>query len=380
MLSLLKQHMALGRITFQQVFIATVTVIYLFFISWMLKLYLGSETESTENFLTGFYTIVTLLGGLYGLFFVARHWGGWHSNIGKAVIFISFSSLAWSLGDMIWMYYNFVLNVELPYPSWADAAYILVNPFWALGGIFLATATGAIYGLRKVSGKVILLVVPVIAIAVSYYFLITVAQGGVIDLGEGFVEFFFALVYPVGDALILAVVILIYALSYKYFGGKYRFAIQVTLASFLLGYLADFTFSYTTSLETYYNGDFTDALFATATYVTTLGLALLDSRSVSLRSGVQNRGQVSKMAGLIVEGQLSIMGPMAWEEAQEVDGLSIDVSRNEVYVEGDSREVLGRLVAQYEKLFGRASVEACREAVRPVISQVPSDQIPDMLK
>ncbi len=372
--------MFLDRVVFRQVFVITLTVIYIFFIGWMTKLYVNSQTDSTENLLTTFYTTLSLLGGLYGVFVVAPHWGGWYSNVGKAILFFSFSALAWSLGDVIWMYYNFVKHIDVPYPSWPDAAYIFVNPLWAVGGVFLSIATGASYGLKKLTGKVILIVVPVIAIAISYYFLIVVAQDGVVDFGERLTDSFFNFVYPIGDVAILTIAVLIYALSYKYFGGKYRFAIQIILASFFIGYIGDVVFSYADFRETYYNGSLADLLFATTMYTLALGVALLDSRSVPPRSDVQAKGQVSKLASLIVERQLLIIGPIAWEEAQEIDGLSIDVGRKEVYIEGDSREVLERLVAQYERLFGGASREACREAVRPAIYQVPSDQVPDVLQ
>lgn len=50
------------------------------------------------------------------------------------------------------------------------------------------------------------------------------------------------------------------------------------------------------------------------------------------------------------------------------------------YGKTQEEDVLGRLVAQYEKLFGAASREVCRDAVRPLLSQVPQDEIPAVLK
>lgn len=37
-------------------------------------------------------------------------------------------------------------------------------------------------------------------------------------------------------------------------------------------------------------------------------------------------------------------------------------------------------IAQYEKLFGIASREVCRDAVRPLLSQAPEEEIPAVLK
>lgn len=82
----------------------------------------------------------------------------------------------------------------------------------------------------------------------------------------------------------------------------------------------------------------------------------------------------------IIKEQELIMGPIAWEQAGKVSGLRIDIIKHEANIEGDIKQVLEGLVAQYEKLFGKASREVCREAVRPLLSQVPQEDIPAVLK
>lgn len=82
----------------------------------------------------------------------------------------------------------------------------------------------------------------------------------------------------------------------------------------------------------------------------------------------------------IIEEQALIIGPVAWEQASKVTGLSIDIATHKVSVEGNAKEILEKLVAQYEKLFGPASREVCRDAVRPLLSQVPDEEIPAVLK
>lgn len=89
---------------------------------------------------------------------------------------------------------------------------------------------------------------------------------------------------------------------------------------------------------------------------------------------------VSQLVNQIIKEQELIIGPVAWEEAQKVTGLRIDITKHEVNIEGDTKEVLEKLVAQYEKLFGPASREVCRDAVRPLLSQIPQDEIPAVLR
>lgn len=82
----------------------------------------------------------------------------------------------------------------------------------------------------------------------------------------------------------------------------------------------------------------------------------------------------------IIKEQEAIIGPLAWEQAEKVTGLRVNIATKEVTLEGDSKQVLESLVTQYEHLFGPASREVCRDAVRSLLSQVPPEEIPAILK
>ena len=60
-------------------------------------------------------------------------------------------------------------------------------------------------------------------------------------------------------------------------------------------------------------------------------------------------------------------------------GLKIDWIKHEVVLEGDKKEIVEKLVEQYEYLFGQASVEVCKDAVKDIISQLPQNQMPPIL-
>ena len=81
----------------------------------------------------------------------------------------------------------------------------------------------------------------------------------------------------------------------------------------------------------------------------------------------------------IIEEQEKIIGPIAFEQAKKVPGLSIDLQKHEVKIQGDQRETLQKLVEQYRHLFGQASVEVCKDAVKDIIKQAPSDKIPSLI-
>lgn len=86
------------------------------------------------------------------------------------------------------------------------------------------------------------------------------------------------------------------------------------------------------------------------------------------------------MAIKIIQEQELIIGPIAWDEAKKVQGMTVLYEKREVTLQQDESGVVDRLVAQYERLFGRASREVCKEAVRDIISEVPQDKVPTALK
>jgi len=84
----------------------------------------------------------------------------------------------------------------------------------------------------------------------------------------------------------------------------------------------------------------------------------------------------------IIEEQELIIGPLAWDEAQKVQGLSIvDKARGEVRLQGENpKNIINQLVAQYEKIFGKASHAVCHDAVVDIVAEMPPEEIPSSLR
>ena len=87
----------------------------------------------------------------------------------------------------------------------------------------------------------------------------------------------------------------------------------------------------------------------------------------------------AKIAEKIIREQEGIIGPVALEQARKVSGLIINWEKHEVKIEGDKKEIVEKLVEQYEYLFGQASVEVCKDAVKGIISKIPQGQRPELL-
>lgn len=89
----------------------------------------------------------------------------------------------------------------------------------------------------------------------------------------------------------------------------------------------------------------------------------------------------SKISLRIIREQELVIGPLAWDEAGKVSGLHIVNKYNgEFTFDGDAKEVLDRLVVQYERLFGRLSHEVCREVTRDLVKELPAEDVPSSLK
>lgn len=249
----------------------------------MLIFWIGINVSDIENLpINKFWGIginfIPLFGGIFGLY-TAEHWGGLKSAVGKAMVYLSLGLLSWSLGNWIWSYYNFFLNSEIPYPSLADVGYVCAVPLWMIGSIYLSKATGIKYGLKNKMGQIYLFVLPILTFIISYYLLITVARGGSITSGGGLLKVFFDFAYPVGDVIIVTIALLVYGLSLKYLGGRFKWPAIITLLGFIVMFLADFSFSYTTTIGTYFNGSYPDLLFASALFVISFGIASFDTKA-----------------------------------------------------------------------------------------------------
>jgi hypothetical protein len=246
--------------------------------------WIGIQTSNIKtlpiNLLFSFSTaVLAFVGGVMGLF-VSRHWGGRKSAVGKAIQLMSIGTISWSLGNFVWSYYTFFLHTDIPYPSLADVGYISAVPLWMIGVFYLSKATGAKYSLKKKSGQFYLIILPIITFVISYYLLVTVARGGQITSGGGFLKTFFDFAYPLGDVIIITIALLMYGLSFRYLGGNYKWPVLITLIGYLVMFSADFTFSYTTTIGTYYNGSYPDMLFAAAMFVISFGINSFDAKDL----------------------------------------------------------------------------------------------------
>ena len=197
------------------------------------------------------------------------------------MIALALGMFGWTGGMIFWNYYLFFMQVEIPYPSLGDLFYIMIWPFWTYAMISLFRVTGAKYGLRKLSGKILALTISAAVVTVSYFLLFIVARQGELGLGGGTLSNLLAFLYPLGDVAILLTSALIYSLSFKFLGGVYKKAILILLVGFTLNYIGDIIFVFTATNETYFNGNIADFLYVIMLFTVATGISRMDPSLLS---------------------------------------------------------------------------------------------------
>jgi hypothetical protein len=234
-----------------------------------------------KPFLIGM-TLIPLAGGVIGLRNAIR-WGGRKTVMGRSMLALGLGMVAWGGGMVIWNYYLFFTSVSVPYPSLADTIFVLSWPLWTYGIIVLSKALGIRFAMRGMSKSFWLL--PITVALISVYLIVFMARGGIIY--DNPLKLFFDLFYPLGDIVILSVTTSVYFALHKYFGGVYKVPVLILLSGFLLNYLGDFVFAYTTTQGTYFNGHLSDFLYTTAMFMLSLSLSMITPEILDFQNAAQ---------------------------------------------------------------------------------------------
>lgn len=87
----------------------------------------------------------------------------------------------------------------------------------------------------------------------------------------------------------------------------------------------------------------------------------------------------SQAVAEIIKQQQTIIGPLALDQARKVNGLHFtDVDH--FIISGNAKDVLTHLVQQYGTIFGQASIEVCKEALKHLKDQPSRDELPEILR
>lgn len=250
-----------------------IVIFYILLALWWMKIFLSGQTSGDENLLFGFaYSFIALIGGINGLI-TAQKWGGFKSLMGRGISFLSIGLLGYWFGQVSWSYYNFILHVEVPYPSIADIGYFSVIPLYTIGMLSFAQTAGAGITLRKLQGKLIVFILPLISLTITYYLFLKNLSPDFTDPIRTFLDYG----TPLGYAIVISMALTAYALTADVLGGKMKSKIMFIIFALIAQNITDNTFLYQAAAGTYYNGGVNDLMFATTFMLMSIGLIGLKS-------------------------------------------------------------------------------------------------------
>lgn len=252
--------------------IVLVTVFILFFVYWLfLQLFGNNVNEDYFYYFTSAYSIVALVGGLYGIK-VSKQWGGTKSKLGKALTFLSLALIFQFTAQQTYTIYYYLLNVEIPYPSIGDIFYIIAVSMNIYATWLLAHTVGAKFKLKNNRYKLLALLFPVFMLIFTFYVFLL----GNIDYSNPTI-LFFDLFYPLSQALLVAMAILCFIFSRNLLGGVMRSAILLLLVAIVFEYVADTIFLYSSMIGSWEPADISDFLYMTSYFVMAYAILNFDS-------------------------------------------------------------------------------------------------------
>lgn len=257
------------------------TVFTFFTLWWVYIAFFLKTTDSPHNLaFTDSYGVIALIGGIVGLF-ISRKWGGYRSLMGRSILFFALGLLLQEFGQLSYSTYYYVFHVEVPYPSIGDIGYFGSIPIYIIALLNLAKASGVSLSLKRLSSKIVFVLVPLIILSISYYVFLrgytfewSSPLAVVLDFG-----------YPLGQAIYISIAILIYILSRGILGGIMRNKVLFILVALVVQYVADFMFLYKANRDTWYAAGPNDYTYLIAYLLMTLALINLGRVVDRLRNG-----------------------------------------------------------------------------------------------
>ncbi len=192
------------------------------YLIFFLIIILASDTKNIfSDTIYVFSAFIAFLSGIYTLYFY-----GINNPRGRVLLYISSGLLLWFIAESIWVFLDF-FSFEKPYPSIADAFFILAYPLFFIGLIKEAR-------IGKINWKSNRLI-PLISTAsvlglIVFYFGIYAAYDPAADALSNL----FSIFYGIGDLFLILVGVIILSLAMDYKKGK----LFVPWLSIMLGFLS----------------------------------------------------------------------------------------------------------------------------------------------
>lgn len=205
-------------------------------------------------FSNAFYPFVAGVAVVMSGFALRKYWGNPGDKFSKIWVGFTFGMVFWFLGELGWAIYALLLNVEVPYPSIADVAWLI--GYLPLFAALLLYIRAFRFAISKKMYTVAELAISIASLAIFTFLVSSILTVAAEDETTTLVV---DIAYPALDLVLLSLSILGLLIFAR---GKIAKAWLFINGAILMNVVGDILFSFTTLQGSYYNGHFLELFFA----------------------------------------------------------------------------------------------------------------------
>lgn len=246
-------------------------IIFFGFTCWWILLLDPKTTDDAKQLWAALYQIMAIYGGFIGIY-ISMKWGGWKSIIGRAILFFSLGLFLQSFGQIVYSYYIYFAQIDIPYPSIGDIGFFGAIPAYIYGVWLLAKASGVKISLKSFENKIQAFIIPLAMLVLSYFAFLDEYEFDwsnplvvLLDFG-----------YPLGQAIYVSIAVLILLLSIKRLKGIMKSSIFFLVIALISQYISDYMFLYQASRGTWQVGGLNDYSYLVSYVLMTLAIIHID--------------------------------------------------------------------------------------------------------
>jgi hypothetical protein len=235
---------------------------------WWISIFNRGLHEGPENnAFTLIYPLMSLIGGIMGLF-ISRRWGGLKSYFGSSLVFFSLGLLAQFFGQASYAYLIYIKLIAVPYPSIGDIGYFGSIFFYIIALVRLGKVIGVRKSLLSVRGEFLAFLMPAVLLIASYMFFL---NGYSFDWSNP-IKVILDFGYPLGQAVYVSLALNNLILSRHILGGLMKKPILFLVFTLVIQYICDFMFLYQANNGSWYVGGINDYLYFTSYFCMTIAI------------------------------------------------------------------------------------------------------------
>lgn len=241
-------------------YLSVFTSIFFIAIGWNVWLYTLPNHISAWNYIYNvIYGTIFFMCGVISVMYASDF--GFRTNLGKMILFFGLGMIFDWAGGMIWVYYNLVLSIRIPYPSFADASYMLFAPCFVIGTLYMIQ-------LYQTQITKRLIIDSILIICIAFIIIFGLFARPDLSAGLSFIEKFTNIYYPFSDVIFASMALIVLRIG----RGKAHPSLYVFTSGIALQTIADLLFAYRSALGVYWNGDISDLFYTVSAFIISIGM------------------------------------------------------------------------------------------------------------